>query len=123
MTTNNLLILIMLLIVYLIFKENNQKKSIKNKELKVIKTQNKVLKDLITEEQEKEIERRKKELARINMLEKRNKELAWRIELLTRLKYIRRLRRIRKKYNNGYYRRRAKMIKKIKKVKRRVKKR
>lgn len=98
------------------YQDYKNKKSLKikndsrNKLLKLqldeTTAQNKLLIKKLEKEKDIEIERRKKELARINMLEKRKRELAWRIELLTRLKYIKRLKKIRRRYHRGVYRRR-----------------
>ena len=119
MTTNNFLLIILLAIIFLIYRDNtSQKKTIKKENIKLKSkiSENKLLLEKVKIEKEIEIERRKKELLRINMLEKRRKELAWRIELLTRLKYIRRLKRIRRRYHRGVYKRRYRRNKKVKKI-------
>ena len=120
MTTNNLLLILILGFIFLMYQDYRNKKSLKikndssNKLLKLqldeTTAQNKLLVKKLEKEKDLEVERRKKELARINMLEKRKRELAWRIELLTRLKYIRRLKRIRRRYHRGVYRRRFRKV-------------
>ena len=108
MTTNHLLLIIILGFIFFAYQEHKNKKSLKNEkdnnllklQLDETTAQNKLLVKKIKLEQENEIERRKRELARIALLEQRKKELAWRIELLTRLKYIKRLKRIKRRYTN-----------------------